>query len=57
MNNLIQENKVTNLQIFLTDDDDNVIDLNGCHWDAFVLINYITNEDIDKKIPDELLPN
>lgn len=54
---ILNETKITNLEIFLTDDNDDVIDLNNCNWDCTILINYLFNEEFDKTIPNELLPN
>ena len=55
--NLLFEQKITNLNIFITDDNNNNIDLNGCNWDCSIMIDYIYNENIECKIPDNLLPN
>ena len=53
--NLLSEQKIINLNIFITDN--NNIDLNGCNWDCNIMIDYIYNENMEGKIPDNLLPN
>ena len=39
--NLLFEQKITNLNIFITDGNNNNIDLNGCNWDCSIMIDYI----------------
>lgn len=55
ISHMLFENKITNLQLTITDEDDNIIDLNGSNWNCTILIEYIHNDAIDNLIPESLL--
>jgi len=43
---IIYQSAISNIELKLTDEDGNLINLNGCHWTISLLVNYIKREEL-----------